>query len=163
MKALRATALAVLAAVAVAGAARAGTPATPAAPQPAPRPPPPGADRVELHLRFEPWALSGRFALVTSSGAIADEGVVRDEAGLSTERPIERVLEGARGTLVLNVSGGPVTPGFPSIFGRWTVLRGTGAYARLGGSGTFTACSRGELLKGSPFEVQTLLGHLHPK
>jgi hypothetical protein len=152
-----------LAALASAAAALADAPATPAPPQPAPRAPPPGADRVELHLRFEPWALSGRFTLVSSSGAIADEGLARDDAGLSAQRPVERVLEGARGTLVLRLAGSPVAPGFASIFGRWSVARGTGAYAGLGGSGTFTACGRGQGVKGSPLEVQTLVGHLHPK
>lgn len=158
--ALRRGAALALLVLALGGAARADAPTTPAAPQPAPRPPPPGADRVELHLRFEAWGLSGRFRLVSASGAVADEGLARDDAGFAAQRPVERVLEGSRGTLVLRLAGAPSTPGF---FGRWTVVRGTGAYAGLAGSGTFTTCGRGEALKGSPFEVQTFVGHLHPR
>lgn len=157
-------AAALLAALAAPGPTpRADAPATPVTPQPAPRPPPPGAERVELHLRFEPWGLSGRFRLVSSAGAIADEGLARDDAGLASQRPVERVLEGSRGSLVLRLSGGHNTPVFPPVFGRWTVVRGTGAYAGLTGSGTFTTCGSGQALKGSPFELQTLVGHLHPR
>lgn len=156
-------AAAALAAAAPLVAPRADAPARPSTPQPAPRPPPPGAERVELHLRFEPWGLSGRFRLVTAMGGVSDEGLARDDAGLASQRPVERVLEGARGTLVLRLSGGHNTPVFPAMFGRWTVVRGTGAYAGLAGSGTFTTCGSGQVLKGSPFEVQTLIGHLHPR
>jgi hypothetical protein len=158
---VRGLALAVAALAALA--ARADAPATPAPPQPPPRAPPRGAERVEVHLRFEPWALNGRFRLVSASGAIADEGLVRDDAGLSIQRPVERVLEGSRGTLVLNLVGGPNAPSFPWVFGRWTVRRGTGAYVGLAGAGTFTTCAPGEAVKGSPFELQTLVGHLHPR
>jgi hypothetical protein len=154
--------LVVLLAALGAGPARGDAPATPEPPQPPPTPPPAGAERVELHLRFEPWVLTGRFRVVSASGTFADEGVARDDAGFSAQRPIERVLEGARGTLVLRVAAGPKTPGFPPMFGRWTVVRGTGAYAALAGAGTFTTCG-GDAQKGSPFEVQTLVGYLHPR
>lgn len=157
-----AVALALALGTAVPGIALGDAPPAPEAPQPPPRPPPPGAERVELHLRFEPWALSGRFRLVSSSGAVADEGLARDDAGFAAQRPVERVLEGARGTLVLSVSGGPKSSGVPPIFGRWRVVRGTGAYEAVSGAGTFTSCGRGDGVKGSPFEVQTLVGHLHP-
>jgi hypothetical protein len=163
MSGRRARALALgLAALVASATARADSAAPPAPPQPAPRPQPAGADRVELHLRFEPWGLSGRFSLAGASG-LADEGLARDDAGFGAQRPVERVLEGSRGTLVLSLSGAPSTPGFPAIFGRWRVVRGTGAYASLAGSGTFTTCGRGEAVKGSPFEIQTLVGHLHPR
>jgi hypothetical protein len=49
---------------------------------------------------------------------------------------------------------------FPPILARWTVVRGTGAYARLSGGGTLTGCAAAEAGKGSPFERQMLLGYL---
>jgi hypothetical protein len=144
-------------------AARADAPATHEPPQPSPTPPPAGAERVEVHLRFEPWALTGRFRVVSETGTFADEGLARDDAGFASQRPIERVLEGARGTLVLRVGAALKTPGFPPAFGRWTVVRGTGVYALVAGTGTFTSCGSGDAQKGSPFEVQTLVGYLHPR
>jgi len=149
----------------LAGPAGADAPATPEPPQPPPTPPPAGAERVEVHLRFEPWALTGRFRVASASGALADEGLARDDAGFTSQRPVERVLEGARGTLVLRVTAGQKTSGFPQMFGRWSVVRGTGAYAGLAGTGTFTTCGGGDgaAQKGSPFEVQTLVGYLHPR
>jgi hypothetical protein len=129
---------------------------------PAPAEPPSGADRTELHLRFPPWVQTGTFQLVSASGALSDSGVARQEGDVVVGNT-ERVLEGARGTLVLRLSAGAKTPVFPPLFGRWEVVRGTGAYARLAGGGTFTSCGSGSSAKGSPFEVQTLVGHLHPR
>jgi hypothetical protein len=160
-RARAALALAALAVSLLVGPARADAPVSSEPPQPRPEPPPAGAERVEVHVRFEPWALTGRFRAVSASGALSDEGLARDDAGFTSQRPIERVLEGARGTLVLRIAGGQKTPGFPPLFGRWQVLRGTGAYAGLAGTGTFTTCGGGDAQKGSPFEVQTLVGYLH--
>jgi hypothetical protein len=139
----------------------ADAPVRPEPPRPRPSPPPAGSDRVEVHVRFPPHRHTGTFRIVSVSGALADEGVAKDDGGFAShEGTVERVLEGAKGTIVLRVQGAPKTAGFPPIFGRWTVVRGTGAYERLAGGGTFTSCGAGEASKGSPFELQTLLGHV---
>jgi hypothetical protein len=155
------TARAAVAAVllALAAGARADAPERRVPPPPA-RLPPPGAERVELHVRFPPWQYTGTFRFEGASGATVDEGVARDQGGFSAgDGVVERVLEGARGTLVLRLSGGAKTPGFPPVFGRWAIVSGTGAYAALAGSGTFTSCGSGHL-KASPYEMQTMIGHL---
>jgi hypothetical protein len=156
-----AAALALGAALSLAPAgSRGDAPERPSSPPPAPQAPPPGAQRVEVHVRFPPWQYTGTFRLVSASGTI-DEGVARDDGGFAAQEDVvERVLEGANGTLVLRVQGGQKTPGFPPLFGRWSVVRGTGAYARAAGAGTFTSCGTGQPGKGSPFEIQTLLGQV---
>lgn len=150
--------LALVAALAGA-AARADTPAAPWAPPPSPAPPPPGASRVEVHVTFPPWQYVGKFRIVSASGEQLDSGTARDDGGFAPEQIVERVLEGARGTLVLRVQRGAKVPRFPALLGRWTIVRGTGAYAGAVGGGTFTSCASGEIGKGSPFELQTLVGH----
>jgi hypothetical protein len=123
--------------------------------------PPPGADRVEIQVRFPPWQFTGTFRAGSASGAFADLGAVRDVGALLVSgAPVDRILQGERGTLTLRLHGMRKTPGFPPVFGRWTIVRGTGSYAGLRGEGTFTAAGAGDG-KGGPFEVQTLLGHVH--
>lgn len=125
--------------------------------------PPAGADRVEILVRFPPWQFTGTFRAVSASGALADVGAVRDVGALLVSgSPVDRILQGERGTLTLRLHGLRKLPSFPSFFGRWTVVHGTGSYAGLQGEGTFTAVGSGEG-KGGPFEVQTLLGHVHPR
>ena len=146
----------------LAGPARAGAPGERRPPPPPPTDPPAGAERSELHLRFPAWSAVGTFRLVGASEALSDTGVAREEGDVVVG-VTERVLEGAKGTLVVRLSAGAKIPVFPPVFGRWEVVRGTGAYARLAGGGTFTTCGSGAQPKGSPFEVQTLVGHLHPR
>lgn len=129
---------------------------------PPPSEPPAGSERAELHLRFPPWSQTGTFTLVSASGAVSDSGVARQEGDVVVG-VTERVLEGGRGTLVLRLRKAAKTLTFPPLFGRWEVVRGTGPYARLAGSGTYTICGSGVSARGSPFEVQTLVGHLHPR
>jgi hypothetical protein len=161
IRAILAALLVCASAAALPGATRADTPVRAEPPQPPPAPAPDGSERVEVHVRFPPHQYTGTFRITSATGAVADEGVATDDGGFaSQEGVVERVLEGARGTIVLRVQGGPKTPGFPPVFGRWRVVRGTGAYARLAGGGTFTSCGSGEASKGSPFELQTLLGHV---
>lgn len=156
MRSVRAALLVVL----VAASARADAPDRPSPPPPpAPVAPPPGAERVDVELRFPAWQRVGTFRLRSASGALSDEGVARAMRGASgADRPVERVLEGAKGTIVLEAEGAQRTSGFPPVFGRWKVIRGTGAYARLAGGGTFTACGVGEV--ASPSELLTLVGQL---
>jgi hypothetical protein len=157
-RALRA--LAALAALAWSAAAPAGEPERRYVRPPAAHPPPPGGQRVELHVRFPPWQFNGSFRLEGPAGTVLDEGVVRDEGGFTVgDGAIERVLEGSRGTLRLRLIGGAKTSTFPGIVGRWEVASGTGAWASMTGSGSFTSCSGGEPT-GSPFELQTMIGYL---
>jgi len=157
---MRAPALAAVALLlALAPPARAGTPGRAHTPPPPPAEPPAGAERTEIHLRFPAWRQIGTFQLVGAAGEVSDTGVARED-GDPVEGVTERVLEGARGTLVLRLTPASKTPVFPPIFGRWVVVRGTGAYTRLTGAGTFTTCGSGSAVKGSPFEVQTLVGHV---
>jgi hypothetical protein len=150
------------------GAARAETRAAP--PRSASTPPPPaGAERVEVLVTFPPWQgpsgsssvlarrYTGTFRVESSSGELLDEGTARDDSGLASQAVVERVLEGMRGSIVLRVQRTAKVPHFPAIFGRWTIVRGSGAYADAAGSGTFTSCESGEAGKGS--ELQTLVGH----
>jgi hypothetical protein len=140
---------------------RADAPEHPPAAPPASAEPPPGADRVEIQVRFPPWQFTGTFRAVSASGTVADLGAVRDVGALLVSgSPVDRLLQGERGTLTLRLHGLRKLPSFPSFFGRWTVVRGTGSYAGLRGEGTFTAVGSGAG-KGGPFEVQTLLGHVH--
>lgn len=162
-RALRTACLAALAAAALlrpVGAAADPPQRPPAVPRENPDPPP-GAERVEIVVRFPPWEYQGTFRAASADGAIADAGAAHDVGALLTSgAPVDRVLEGERGTLTLRLHGLRKTAGFPPFFGRWTVLRGTGAYAGLKGEGTFTAMGSGEG-KGGSLEVQTLLGHVH--
>jgi len=144
---------------AIAPAARAGAPDRARTPPPPPAEAPHGSDRAEIHLRFPAWRPVGTFRLVTASGEVADSGVAREE-GDAVAGPSERVLEGEHGTLVIRLRTASKIPVFPPLFGRWEVVRGTGTYARLAGGGTFTTCGSGSAAKGSPFEVQTLVGHV---
>jgi hypothetical protein len=158
---VNARALAALSLVAALAAARAhaDAPTPPRLPPPAPEPPPAGAERVEVRVTFPPWQYTGKFRLETVSGDLLDEGTARDDGGFASQATVERVLEGARGTLVLRVQRSAKVPRFPALFGRWKVVGGTGAYARAVGHGTFTSCASGEVGKGSPFELQTLVGY----
>lgn len=155
---------AALAALAPARPARADAPERPPVPPPPAQLPPPGTERVEVHVRFPPWQYTGTFRIETASGAVLDEGVARDGGGFfAGGGAVDRVLEGGRGVLVLRVVSGAKCAGLPPILGRWTVERGTGAYAATRGSGTFTSASSGEVRTGSPFELQTLIGHVRWK
>lgn len=145
-----------------AAAARAGAPGERRTPPPPPSDPPAGAERSEIHLRFPAWSQVGTFRLVGPGEAPSDTGVAREEGDV-VAGVTERVLQGARGTLVIRLRAWAKIPVFPPVFGRWEVVRGTGAYARLAGGGTFTTCGSGGAAKGSPFEVQTLVGYLHPR
>jgi hypothetical protein len=130
--------------------------ATSAAP-PAPRPM--RRERIELRVTLRPWEAGGAFQLATSSGR-TDQGIARDTGGFSaTGGAVRRILEGEKGTLVLRLQGQP-RPGQPPLFGRWTVASGTGAYAGMTGSGTFTAMGSGDRRGGSPYELQFLVGHV---
>lgn len=151
------------------GAARAETRAARPPRSPSTPPPPAGAERVEVLVTFPPWQgpsgsfsvlarrYTGTFRVESSSGELLDEGTVRDDSGLASQAVVERVLEGMRGSIVLRVQRTAKVPRFPAIFGRWTIVRGSGAYADAAGSGTFTSCESGEAGKGS--ELQTLVGH----
>jgi hypothetical protein len=136
-----------------------------AAPPPAGAPPPPGSTRVEIHVTFPSWQYAGEFRVESSAGELLDHGTARDDGGFASQDVVLRVLEGARGTLLLRVRRTVVrrtaqVPRFPALFGRWEVVRGTGAYAHAAGGGTFTSCGAGDLGKGSPFELQTLVGRV---
>jgi hypothetical protein len=150
---------AALVTLALAPAARAGAPDRERTPPPAAAEPPPGSERTELHLRFPAWRPVGTFRLVGAAGTVSDTGVAREE-GDAVAGVTERVLEGEHGTLVLRLRTASKIPIFPPLFGRWEVVRGTGAYSRLAGGGTYTMCGSGTASKGSPFEVQTLVGHV---
>ncbi|MGC3996607.1 MAG: hypothetical protein QM767_03375 [Anaeromyxobacter sp.] len=156
----RALALALVLLGAVAMPARADTPALPRPTPPAAQAPPPGAERVELRVNFPPWQYTGTFRLEGASGTL-DQGLVRDQGGFSAgDGTVERVLEGARGTLTLRLQAGGKAGTMPPVFGRWSVRAGTGAYAGLDGGGTFTSCSSGAPRGASPFEQQYLIGHV---
>lgn len=162
MSALRMRILAAALAAGAAAAAAGGEPERRWVRPPAARPPPPGAERVELHVRFPPWQYTGSFRLEGPGGVVLDEGVVRDERGFTLSEAgsvMERVLEGSKGTLRLRLTAGAKVSAFPGILGRWTIAGGTGAYARASGGGNFTSCGGGEPT-GSPFELQTMIGHL---
>jgi hypothetical protein len=113
--------------------------------------------RTEILLRFPPWQFTGRFTL--TAGPLSDEGVVRDRGALVGVEAVERTLEGQRGTLTLRLDDLQRSGGYPPYVGRWRVTAGTGAYAGLAGGGTFTAVDGGSE-RGSPFEVQAMLGQL---
>lgn len=160
--------LALALAFAVAGTAgRADAPAHRPLPPPAPAPaqaeapaqPPAGAKRVEVHVTFAPWQYTGTFRVASVTGELIDQGTARDASGFASQNIIERVLEGTRGTLVLRVQRSTQVPRFPALFGRWEIVRGTGAYVHAAGGGTFTSCASGQAGKGSPFELQTLVGY----
>jgi hypothetical protein len=158
----RATALATALLAALAAApALADSPERLRPPPPAARSPPAGSKRIELHITFPPWRYTGTFRALSEAGLVLDEGIVRDQGGFSAgDGTVRRVLEGARGTLVLRVESGAKPAGFPSAFGRWSIVSGTGAWASLAGGGTFTSCGGGAPKGVSPFEMQTLLGHI---
>jgi len=115
-------------------------------------------ERTEIDVHFPPWQFTGTFTL--DLGGRRDQGVARDRGSLlGPLQRVERVLEGALGTVTLRLDTKLRGAIFPPIFGRWQVVGGTGAYARLRGGGTFTSVDAGAG-SGSPFERQTLLGHL---
>lgn len=127
--------------------------------------PPPGPTRVEIHVTFPPWQYTGTFRAESSAGELLDHGTARDDGGFASQEIVLRALEGTRGTLFLRVRRTVVqrtaqVPRFPALFGHWEVVRGTGAYAHAVGGGTFTSCAAGDLGKGSPFELQTLVGRV---
>jgi hypothetical protein len=131
----------------------------PAAP---PRPPAPAVpldgERAEIDLHFPPWQFTGTFTL--SVGGRRDQGVARDRGSLvGPTLRVERVLEGALGTITLRLDTRLRGAIFPPIFGHWQVTGATGAYTGLRGGGSFTAVDAGGS-GGSPFEQQTLLGRL---
>jgi hypothetical protein len=114
-------------------------------------------ERIELRVTFRPWESGGTFRLETSTGR-TDQGAARDLGGFSASGGgVRRVLEGEKGTLLLRLQGAP-RPGQPPVFGRWTLASGTGIYAGMTGSGTFTAMSGGDRRGGSPYELQFLVG-----
>ena len=116
-------------------------------------------ERIEFRVTFRPWEYGGTFRMETSTGR-TDQGVVHDLGGFSaTGGSVRRVLEGEKGTLVLRLQG-QTRAGMPPIFGRWTLFSGTGAYAGVSGSGTFTAMGSGDRRGGSPYELQFLVGHV---
>jgi hypothetical protein len=143
--------------LAVAAAAHADAPGRPE-PPPASVPSPSRSSRVEVHVTFPPWQYTGAFRVESASGALLDHGTARDDGGFASQEVVERVLEGARGTLILRVQRTAKLPRFPALFGRWEIVGGSGAYARAAGGGTFTSCASGQTGKGSPFELQTLVG-----
>ncbi len=115
-------------------------------------------ERAEIAVRFPPWQFTGTFTL--DVGGRRDQGVARDRGSLlGPNQRVERVLEGSLGTVTLRLDTRLRGAIFPPIFGRWQVVSGTGAYARLRGGGTFTSVDAGDG-SGSPFERQTLLGRL---
>lgn len=133
-------------------------PTAPAPAAPPPRAPPADGARAEIVVRFPPWQFTGDFTL--GAGPLADRGVARDRGSLvGPDKSVERVLEGALGTLTLTLQVETVGAAFPPIFGRWWVSGATGGYAGLTGGGTFTATDGGRQ-GGSPFEIQTLLGRV---
>jgi len=115
-------------------------------------------------VRFPPWQFTGTFTLscgTLSSGGLEDKGVAHDRGSLAgPDTAVERVLEGAHGTLTLTLRDVLHGIGFPSIFGRWEVSGGTGDYAGLAGGGTFSSVDGGTGKGGSPLEIQTLLGRV---
>lgn len=133
--------------------------------------PPAGAERIEILVTFPPWQgptgsfsvlarrYTGTFRVESSSGELLDEGTARDDSGLAAQGLVERVLEGSRGTVVLRVQQTAKVPRFPAIFGRWRIVRGSGAYRNAAGGGTFTGCESGDAGRGSVYELQTLVGH----
>jgi hypothetical protein len=115
--------------------------------------------RAEIVVRFPPWQFTGTFTF--SCAGLEDQGVARDRGSLvGPDASVERVLEGARGTLTLTLRDVLRGIGFPAVFGRWEVRDGTGAYAGLAGGGTFTSVDGGTGKGGSPLEFQTLLGRV---
>lgn len=164
--------LALSLAVAVGGAS-AETPPPRRLRSPAAPPPPANAERVEILVTFPRWQGSsgsfsvlarrytGTFRLESASGELLDEGTARDDGGLVSQEVVARVLEGSRGTIVLRVQQTAKVPRFPAIFGRWTIVSGSVAYASAAGGGTFTSCVSGDAGngKGSVDELQTLVGH----
>ncbi|HTN51515.1 MAG TPA: hypothetical protein VML50_03870 [Anaeromyxobacter sp.] len=134
----------------------------PSPPPPAARLPPPGAERVVLHVRFPAWQYTGKFRLEGRDGRV-DEGVARDVGGYGTTGgdDVERTLEGARGTIRIRLKGGVQhAAGLPVFFGRWSIVSGTGAYAGLAGQGTFLSTTSGDSDHGSTNEVQSLIGYV---
>jgi hypothetical protein len=114
--------------------------------------------RIEIDVRFPPWQFTGTFTLTVDGRG--DQGVARDRGSMvRLKQPVERVLEGQRGTLTLQLVTELRGAIFPPIVGRWTVVDATGAWAGLRGGGTFTAVDAGGS-GGSPFERQTLLGRV---
>ncbi len=151
--------LALAASLAAASSARAGTPATELA-EIAFAPVPPGAERVEIVVRMPPWHFQGAFRATTRSGALADTGTARDSTGFGAPgAAVERVLEGAEGTLTVRLAGADRGKLVPQFMGRWAITGGTGRYAGVRGQGTFASTDVGEA-KGSPFDLQILLGHV---
>jgi hypothetical protein len=151
--------LAAAIALAVAPRARAGAP--PAPRDPAPRAAPAG-ERVEIVVRRPTFLSTGTFRAVSAHGTLHDRGTARDRTGPETpEMPLERLLEGEKGTLRLRLLGSHKGAPFPiAMFGRWTVVDATGAYAGLRGEGTYTVTDGGGEDKAQDVELHTLVGVL---
>lgn len=114
--------------------------------------------RVELVVRFPPWQFTGTFTL--EGAGLSDRGVARDHGSLTgPDTTVVRVLTGERGSLTLALRAEVHGASFPAVFGQWQVTGATGAYAGLAGGGRFTATDLGTG-KGSPLELQTLLGRV---
>jgi hypothetical protein len=161
MRVRSAAALLLAVAAASTAAASAGERMRPSPPPPDARVVPPGAERVALHIRFPAWQYTGTFRLEGRDGTV-DEGVARDAGGYASgDGFVTRTLEGARGTLRLRLQGGVrIAGGLPVFFGRWSIVEGDGAYAGLSGGGTFLSTTSGDSARGSPSEIQSLLGHV---
>jgi hypothetical protein len=137
-----------------------------AGPTPAPHriaaPAPAGGERVEILVRRPAFLYGGTFQAVSASGAVHDQGTSRDrQSGAETpEAPMDRVLEGEQGTLTLRIEGGghKAAPYPAMMFGRWTIVGGTGAYAGLRGGGTYTVTDGGTDERTEALELHTLVG-----
>jgi WD40 repeat protein len=131
----------------------------PASSPPALSPPPSlDGDRAVIDVHFPPFQFTGTFTL--AAGGRRDSGVARDRGSLVVpEQHVERVLEGALGTVTLRLDTELRGAIYPRLLGRWVVVSATGAWAGLRGGGRFTSVDGGGSSR-SPFERQTLLGRL---
>ena len=125
-------------------------------------PPPPSAHRVQFVVRFPAWRFTGTYrATCEDAGLLAGEGTARDAGGLGTPGAIvERTLRSEGGTLVIRLAGEHEPRSVPAFAGRWSIASGTGQYAGLRGGGTFSSTDSGVGEKGSPFELQILVGRV---
>jgi hypothetical protein len=102
-------------------------------------------ERIEIVGRRPAFLRTGTFRVTTASGSIHDQGEARDLPNTEApDSPVDRLLEGERGTIRLRVEGGHKAAPFPAMhFGRWRIVDATGAYAGLRGEGTYTVTDGG--------------------